>query len=70
MCITRIHIGPLFFSVFLNDMFLFVKNCDLYKYSDDNTLSLDTVINFFEKDSSSLIKQNAVQPRKFQNCNW
>ena len=31
--------GPLLFNIFINDIFFFVKNCDLYNYADDNTLS-------------------------------
>ena len=31
--------GPLLFNIFINDIFFFVKNCDLYNYTDDNTLS-------------------------------
>ena len=30
---------PLLFNVFINDIFLFVKNGSLYNYADDNTLS-------------------------------
>ena len=32
-------LGPLAFNIFLNDIFYFVTNCDLYNYADDNTLS-------------------------------
>ena len=32
-------LGPLLFNVFINDTFYFIKNCDLYNYADDNTLS-------------------------------
>ena len=28
------------FNVFINDISLFVKHCDLYNYADDNTLSI------------------------------
>ena len=31
-------IGPLLFSIFLNDLFLFVENSDLNNYADDNAL--------------------------------
>ena len=31
-------LGPLFFKIFLNDLFLFVENSDLSNYADDNTL--------------------------------
>ena len=31
-------LGPLLLNIFLNDLFLFVENSDLSKYTDDNTL--------------------------------
>ena len=67
---------PVFFIVFINDIFLFVKNCDLYNYAEDNTLSksvtsLATVTKSLEEDSKSLISwfsSNKIQenPEKFQ----
>jgi hypothetical protein len=32
-------LGPILFNIFLNDIFYFIKNSDLYNYADDNTLS-------------------------------
>ena len=32
-------LGPLLFNVFINDIFYFIKNCDIYNYADDNTSS-------------------------------
>jgi retron-type reverse transcriptase len=32
-------LGPVLFNVFINNIFLFAKNCDLYNYAEDNTLS-------------------------------
>ena len=32
-------LGPLLFNVFMNDMFLFMKNCNFYNYADDNFVS-------------------------------
>ena len=31
-------LGPLLFSIFLNDIFLFISKCQLCNYADDNTL--------------------------------
>ena len=31
-------LGPLLFNIFLNDLFLFVENSDLWYYANDNTL--------------------------------
>ena len=32
-------LGPLLFNIFMNDMFYSIKECKLYEYADDNTLS-------------------------------
>jgi len=58
-------LGPVLFNIFINDIFLFVKHCDLYNYADDNTLSksghsLATVIKSLEDDSASLISWFSV----------
>ena len=69
-------LGPLLFNIFINDIFLFVKTCDLYNYADDNTLSyadkdpvnLKAVL---ESESQNLIEwfasnQMKANPEKFQ----
>jgi hypothetical protein len=33
------RLSPILFKIFLNDIFYFIKNSDLYNYADDNTLS-------------------------------
>ena len=32
-------LGPILFNIFINDIFHFIKNCKLYNYADDNTVS-------------------------------
>ena len=32
-------LGPLLFNIFINDLFLFIENCTLYNYADDNSVS-------------------------------
>ena len=49
------------FNVFINDIFLFVKNGSLYSYADDNTLSFcspdfDLLISTLESESKILIE--------------
>ena len=67
---------PLLFNVFINDIFYFIKHCDLYNYADDNTLSFhspnfDDVVNVLQQESNILINWfhfNCMQanPEKFQ----
>ena len=35
----RLNWGPLLFSIFINDLFLFIEKCTLYNYADDNSMS-------------------------------
>ena len=49
-------LGPVLFNIFINDIFHFVTNSNVYNYADDNTLSysdtnLQKVINVLEEDS-------------------
>ena len=72
-----LQLGPLLFNVFINDIFLFIKDNSLYNYADDNTLSFgspdfDLLISTQEYDSNHLIewfKINKMQanPDKFQD---
>ena len=69
-------LGPLLFNVFINDIFYYIKHCDLYNYADDNTLSFhapnfDEVVNVLQQESNILINWfhfNSMQanPEKFQ----
>lgn len=64
------------FNIFINDISYFVSDSDLYNYADDNTLScwatnVQTVVQTFKKDGTSLIKgcydnQMKANPDKFQ----
>ena len=69
-------LGPLLFNVFINDMPMFIKECTLYNYADDNSLSctspmIDHVISNLQLDGNRAIKwftDNRMQanPDKFQ----
>ena len=52
-------LGPLLFNIFLNDIFLFLKNANLGNYADDSTLdaynkNLETVISNLRQEFSIL----------------
>ena len=51
-------LGPLFFSIFINDLFLFTEITTLYNYIDDNNMySLDknsNIVSFFLNKVASL----------------
>ena len=61
--------GPLFFNIYLNDIFYFVNKCDITNYADDTTpyavgTTMDTLLNSLE-DTKILIKwfrDNYFQP--------
>ena len=54
-------LGPLFFNIFICDIFLFTKDSDIVSYADDNTpcafeINPDEVIKTLEKVTTSLFK--------------
>ena len=69
-------LGPVLFNIFLNDIFNFVKESNLYNYADDNTLShsgnnLEGLVKILENESTILINwfgdnQMKANPDKFQ----
>ena len=63
--ITGVHqgsiLGPLFFNIYLSDIFLFTSDSEIANYADDNTPycqgeNLEIVMSQLEKDSNLLIK--------------
>ena len=69
-------LGPLLFSIFMNDMFYFIERCALYNYADDNSLAKSAptrteLLTDLKHDSKIAIKwfdDNGMQvnPSKFQ----
>ena len=68
--------GPLLFQIFINDIFLFNSDINIYNYADDNGISfdgrsIDIITDKLHKESVSLIewfRKNslAANPAKFQ----
>ena len=68
--------GPLLFNIFINDIFLFNSDINIYNYADDNCISfegrsIDIITDTLDKESVSLMewfRKNslAANPAKFQ----
>ena len=49
---ARAILSPILFSIFINDLFLWLRTADLHNLANDNTISA------FSKDLQELIKKN------------
>ena len=54
-------LGPLLFNLFINYLFLFIENCSLHNYADDNAVS------FSAPSLSNMVSNFAVG---LQLCHW
>ena len=50
-------LGPILFNLFINDLFMYIKNSDLHNFADDNTIScvsssLNELISELEKEGN------------------
>ena len=69
-------LGPFLFNVFMNDLFLFIQNCKLYNYADDNSMiystpDINAILTNLKHDCRNAIKwfgDNSMKanPDKFQ----
>ena len=69
-------LGAILFNIFINDLFLFIKNATLHNYADDNSLeihaeNLQDLINLLQEESNTAVewlKNNNMipNPKKFQ----
>jgi len=70
------NLGPILFNIFINDLFLWIDEADLYNFADDNTLSalansIPELIKILEKESEKAIKwfddnDMSANAKKFQ----
>ena len=54
-------LGPLFFNIYLNDIFFFVLNCDVANYADDTTpytidSTIELLLRHLHRDTATLNK--------------
>ena len=66
----------IYFNIFINDLFCFIDKCDIYNYTDDNTLgsankNIDTLKRDLIHDTKNILEwftNNGLQanPQKFQ----
>lgn len=69
-------LGPLLFNIFINDFFIFIKECDVCNFADDNSLytsgkTLEEVTSKLENDmkiAMTWFQNNSLSPnpKKFQ----
>ena len=69
-------LGPLLFNVFISDLFMFIENCEICNFADDNTLysggiELSIILENLKHDMKSILKWFKVNsmkanPEKFQ----
>ena len=70
------NLGPILFNIFINDLFLWIDEADLYNFADDNTLSalansIPELIKILEKESEKAIRwfddnDMSANAKKFQ----
>ena len=68
-------LGPILFNIFMNDLLLWIVECSINNFADDNTLSafsssIENLITILEKDSEVAIQwfkdnEMSVNPEKF-----
>ena len=69
-------LGPLLFNVFINDLFIFIENCEICNFADDNTLyssgiELFSILENLKHDTKTILKWFRINslkanPGKFQ----
>ena len=70
-------LGPILFNLFINDLFYFIKTCNVHNYADDTTLSafsnsVPRLIKLLEKETDETLtwlnNNNMIaNPKKFHS---
>ena len=55
-------LGPFLFNIFINDIFYWLKKCNLYNYADDNTLS-------FSGENTAAVK-SCLEAESVKSVEW
>ena len=68
---SRLSIGPLFFNIYLNDLFVFLEKTQICNYVDDTTIykcgpKIKTILNHLERDA---LKTTELFPNSFMKLN-
>ena len=54
-------LGPLYFNVFINDLFMFIENCEICNFADDITvyscgIELSSILENLKHDTKTILK--------------
>ena len=63
-------LGPLFFNLFINDPFLFIKKTNICNFADDNTIyrcniNLQTILKDLKYDMQNMLKWFKINSDEF-----
>ena len=69
----RSILEPLFFNVFINDLFMFIENCETCNFADDNSSEIEfsSILENLKRDAKTILKWFRINslkanPGKFQ----
>ena len=63
-------LGPLFFNIFINDVFLYIEKSDLCNYADDSTLYASGASIIIEKLKADFLNLQMVSRKFYVSKPW